>query len=57
MAAAKTTQQRVQELRERRRAAGLAPLTIYANPQDFEAIRAYAERLLRKRAKEGKPSG
>jgi hypothetical protein len=55
MNAAKTTLERVRELRERRRAAGLAPLTLYAHPQDHDAIRAYAERLQRKRAKEGKP--
>lgn len=54
MKAVKTTTFRV---REHRRAAGLKPLAIYATPQDHAAVRADAERLQSKRAKEGQHAG
>lgn len=55
MNAAKTSRERVAEMRARRRAAGLAPLQLYAHPDDHASIRAYADRLQRKRVKEAKP--
>lgn len=42
-------------MRQRRQAAGLTRLEVYAHPDDHAAIRAYAARLVRKREREGKP--
>lgn len=49
MNAAKTTSERVRDLRERR--AGLKRVEVYAHPDDAEAIKRYAARLARRRAK------
>jgi hypothetical protein len=53
----KTTAQRVQSLRERRKAQGLARLELWADPGDHSDIKQHAARLQRKReaaAKKGK---
>jgi hypothetical protein len=54
MSAAKTTANRVRELRERRSEQGLTRLELYAHPDDHEPIKRYASKLQRKRQKEGK---
>lgn len=41
----KTTAQRQQALRQRREALGLEPLQIYAHRDDWDQIKALAERL------------
>jgi hypothetical protein len=53
MAAAKTTNQRVAELRARRKAEGLTRLELFAHPDDHEPIKAHAARLQQKRIKGG----
>jgi hypothetical protein len=50
---AKTTTERVQELRQRREALGLTRLELYVHPEDHEAIKAYAAKLQRKRERKG----
>ena len=55
MNAAKTTRERVAAVRQRRKDAGLVSLQLWVHPDDVQPIRAYAARLQRKRAKEGKP--
>lgn len=55
MSTAKTVRNRVAELRQRRAAAGLARVEVWAHPDDHPAIRAYAARLARKREKEKTP--
>lgn len=55
MPTAKTAAERVADMRQRRQAAGLTRLEVYAHPDDHAAIRAYAARLVRKREREGKP--
>jgi hypothetical protein len=55
MPTVKTPAERVRALRQRRAAAGLVQLRLYVHPDDREAIRRYAERLARKRTKEGEP--
>jgi ribosomal protein L15E len=55
MSAAKTSSQRVAEMRARRKAGGLTVLELYAHPADHAAIRAYVARLQRKREKEKPP--
>lgn len=55
MSAAKTINQRVAELRARRKAEGLARLELFAHPDDHEPIKAHAAKLQRKRAKGAKP--
>lgn len=55
MAAAKTINQRVAELRARRKAEGLTRLELFAHPDDHEPIKAHAAKLQRKRVKEGEP--
>jgi hypothetical protein len=47
----KTTTQRVEKLRQERAALGLRRLEVYAHPDDWQSIKALAERLQRKRAK------
>ena len=57
-ATAKTVTQRVQELRERRAAAGLAEVRgAFAHPDDHPAIKEFAAKTVRKRerAAKGKP--
>lgn len=54
MAAAKTINERVAELRARRKAEGLTRLELFAHPDDHEPIKAHAAKLQRKRAKGGK---
>ena len=51
MSAAKTTSERVQAMRAARDALGLKRLELYAHPDDWPAIKAYAAKLARKRAK------
>jgi hypothetical protein len=46
---AKTVNERVQELRQRREALGLTRLEVYAHPEDHEPIKALAVKLQRKR--------
>lgn len=49
---AKTNAQRQAELKERRQAAGLVPVTnLWAHPDDVQPIREHAAKLARKRAK------
>ena len=48
---AKTTTERVADLRASRNALGLKRLELYAHPDDWPAIKALAEKLQRKRAK------
>ena len=52
MNAAKTTAERVAALRLARDALGLKRLELYAHPDDWPAIKALAEKLARKRAKQ-----
>jgi hypothetical protein len=51
---AKTTTERVQELRQRRELLGLTRLEIYVHPDDHEAIKALAAKLQRKRERKPK---
>jgi hypothetical protein len=57
MAAPKTTAERVQALRTRREALGLRRFEVYVHPDDYDAVKALADRLqvkrerLQKRAK------
>lgn len=53
MNAAKTATQRMRDTRERRAALGLVRLELYAHPDDHDAIKAAAEKLQRKRVREG----
>lgn len=55
MAAAKTTTERVTALRARREAEGLKRLELFAHVDDHGPIRAYADKLRRKRQKGGTP--
>ncbi|MDP1649646.1 MAG: hypothetical protein Q8M01_15800 [Rubrivivax sp.] len=55
MSATKTNSERIADLRERRKAAGLARLELYAHPDDHAQIRAYAAKLQRKREKGARP--
>lgn len=48
---AKTTGQRVLELRQRRASLGLIRLEIYVHPDDHEAVKGYAAKLQRGRSK------
>jgi len=48
---AKSTAQRQAEKRARRAAEGLARLELFAHPDDHAAIKAYAARLQKRRAK------
>lgn len=52
MSAAKTTSERVQAMRAARDALGLKRLELYAHPDDWPAIKALAEKLQRRRAKQ-----
>lgn len=54
MTPAKTTRERVEALRKRRDLLGLRRLEIYAHPDDWEGIKALAERLQRKRERAAK---
>jgi hypothetical protein len=55
MSAAKTNAQRQADLKARRVAAGLVPVTnLWAHPDDVEAIREHAAKLARKRARAAK---
>lgn len=51
MKAAKTTSERVQALRAARDSLGLKRLELYAHPDDWQAIKALAEKLQRRRAR------
>ncbi len=51
MNAAKTTGERVAELRQRRDELGLKRLELYAHPDDWPAIKALAEKLQKRRAR------
>jgi hypothetical protein len=56
MNAAKTNAQRQADYKARRRAEGLIQIAqLWIHPDDAPAIRAYAAKLARKRAKEAKP--
>ena len=48
---AKTTAERVADLRASRNALGLKRLELYAHPDDWPAIKELEEKLQRKRAK------
>jgi hypothetical protein len=48
---AKTSTERVAEMRARRYALGLTRLEVYAHPEDHEAIKALAEKLQRRRVR------
>lgn len=52
MSPAKTTSERVAKMRADRDALGLKRLELYAHPDDWPAIKAFAEKLARKRAKQ-----
>jgi hypothetical protein len=53
---AKTSTERVAEVRARRAALGLRRLELYVHPEDHEAIKALAEKLQRRRVRlKGKP--
>ena len=53
---AKTNAENQASYKARRKAAGLVLVTqLWVHPDDVQPIRAYAARLQRKRAKEGKP--
>lgn len=54
MSPAKTTKQRMAEMRARRKAEGLTRLELLAHPDDHEPIKAHAAKLQRKREKGGK---
>jgi hypothetical protein len=50
---AKTPAQRQADLKARRKAAGLAPVTnLWAHPEDVQPIREHAAKLARKRVKQ-----
>lgn len=49
MNAAKTTAERVQEVRARRKAAGLVRLELWLHPDDAAAVRDLAAKLTRRR--------
>ncbi len=52
---AKTNAQRQAELKERRKAAGMVPVTnLWAHPDDVQAIRDAAAKLARKRERDAK---
>ncbi len=51
---AKTTQERVAALRQRRAELGLTRLELYAHPDDHEAIKALAAKLQGKRERNEK---
>lgn len=51
MSAAKTAAERVAAMRAARDAMGLRRLELYAHPDDWQAIKALAEKLQRKRAR------
>jgi hypothetical protein len=51
---AKTSAERVRELRERRDVLGLTRIELYVNPDDHVAIKALAARLQRKRERKPK---
>jgi len=55
MNAAKTTSERVAQMRAARDALGLKRLELYAHPDDRPAIKTLAEKLQRKRAKLAAP--
>jgi cell division protein ZapA (FtsZ GTPase activity inhibitor) len=48
---AKTVNERVAELRQRRQELGLTRLELYVHPEDHEAIKALAEKLQRRRTR------
>jgi hypothetical protein len=50
--APKTATERVVKLRAERDALGLKRMELYAHPDDWPAIKALAEKLARKRAKQ-----
>lgn len=54
MVTAKTTAERVAKLRADRDALGLRRLELYAHPDDWPAIKALAEKLQRKRARQSR---
>lgn len=54
-APAKTTSERVAEMRAARDELGLSRLELYAHPDDWPAIKALAEKLQRKRVKLAAP--
>lgn len=55
---AKTNAQRQADLKARRIAAGLVPVTnLWAHPDDVQPIRDHAAKLARKRAREKKRAG
>lgn len=49
--------ERVQKMRAEREALGLKRLELYAHPGDWPAIKALAEKLARKRARDEKRAG
>lgn len=57
MNAAKTAAQRVREVRQRRAAAGLVRLELWAHPDDHEAIKEAAAKLQRRRERAAKKEG
>lgn len=55
MSAAKTNAERQADLKARRVAAGLVPVTnLWAHPEDVQAIRGHAAKLARKRERNAK---
>lgn len=50
MKTTKKSTESVAEFRKRAKAMGLKRLDIYAHPEDFPAIKAYAKKLQKKRA-------
>jgi hypothetical protein len=58
MSPAKTNAERQADLKARRVAAGLVPVTnLWAHPDDVQPIRDHAAKLGRKRAREAKRAG
>ena len=55
MSPAKTTSERVAAMRAARDALGLKRLELYAHSEDWPAIKAFAEKLQRRRAKLAAP--
>ena len=51
MTAAKTTNERVANLRKERTALGIERREVYAHDEDWPAIKALADRLAKRRAK------
>jgi hypothetical protein len=49
---AKTSAEKMRELRQRREAMGLTRLELYAHPEDHAALKKEAAKLQRKREKE-----